>query len=484
MPWFEKCNYIISGQLGQKGITRSHLKNRILVHGRGGDKFQTAGILEYFEDWKRGTNIDIGPKDIFEIASNNISLLSGGKSTMAAVSRMTRRITFSIFLLVAFTSLFFTAVAQAKTPKDTFIVFGTGLVQKENLSAARQEAISNSLVTAVGLTMAELLPVESLVAHHEALNEILYGHTRKFIRDYKVLTESMTENVYRVMVQATVSGKSIKTELSRAGIMHGKKTMPSILFFIAEQSLRDVSPRYWWGRGMTFVKPPSELAMAEALREKGFQIIEHGPRVQNIAFGTVEDTPDLNNPEAIELGVNLNADVVVLGRAIASSAPNTMGGDIKSFKGMITAWALRTKTGKEITSVTRTALTANVDEIAGSRDALSGAGSLLAEDLASQIIAAWQREDLELTTVEILLHGTRNFVNFVSFRRMLSNINGVESIQVKELKTDNATINVNYKGKSKELADALMLNPFETFGINIYEVSQEHLKIELIPNKP
>ncbi|MHC4423886.1 MAG: hypothetical protein ACYSWR_04355, partial [Planctomycetota bacterium] len=37
--------------------------------GRGGDEFQTAGILEYFEDLKRGTNKDIGPKDIFEIAS-------------------------------------------------------------------------------------------------------------------------------------------------------------------------------------------------------------------------------------------------------------------------------------------------------------------------------------------------------------------------------------------------------------------------------
>ena len=46
----------------------SHLKNRILVQGRGGDEFQSAGILEYFEDWERVTNKDIGPKDIFEMA--------------------------------------------------------------------------------------------------------------------------------------------------------------------------------------------------------------------------------------------------------------------------------------------------------------------------------------------------------------------------------------------------------------------------------
>jgi chemotaxis methyl-accepting protein methylase len=64
----------------------SFLKNRILVQGRGGAEFsrgagfpvrsnsfcesQTGGILEYFEELKRGTNKDIGPKDIFEIASD------------------------------------------------------------------------------------------------------------------------------------------------------------------------------------------------------------------------------------------------------------------------------------------------------------------------------------------------------------------------------------------------------------------------------
>jgi 5'-phosphate synthase pdxT subunit len=48
---------------------RSHLKNRILAQGRGGAEFQPAGILQYFEDLKRGTNKEIGPKGIFEVAS-------------------------------------------------------------------------------------------------------------------------------------------------------------------------------------------------------------------------------------------------------------------------------------------------------------------------------------------------------------------------------------------------------------------------------
>ena len=41
-----------------------------MVQVRGGAEFKTAGILKYFEDFKRGTNKEIGPKDYFEIASN------------------------------------------------------------------------------------------------------------------------------------------------------------------------------------------------------------------------------------------------------------------------------------------------------------------------------------------------------------------------------------------------------------------------------
>jgi len=50
-------------------MTRTHLKNRILVQDRGGAEFQTAGNLLVVEDLKRSTNKDIGPKDIFEMGS-------------------------------------------------------------------------------------------------------------------------------------------------------------------------------------------------------------------------------------------------------------------------------------------------------------------------------------------------------------------------------------------------------------------------------
>jgi hypothetical protein len=45
-----------------------------LVQDRGGAEFQTGGILLYVEDLKRGTNKEVGPKDIFEMGSKYLSV--------------------------------------------------------------------------------------------------------------------------------------------------------------------------------------------------------------------------------------------------------------------------------------------------------------------------------------------------------------------------------------------------------------------------
>jgi hypothetical protein len=50
-------------------MDRSPLKNWIWVQGQGGSAFQSAGILGYVVELKRGTNAEIGLKDILENAS-------------------------------------------------------------------------------------------------------------------------------------------------------------------------------------------------------------------------------------------------------------------------------------------------------------------------------------------------------------------------------------------------------------------------------
>lgn len=388
-----------------------------------------------------------------------------------------------IFFLAVLVTVSGAVHAQEQKLTKIVEVIGKGTIQGDNVVAAKEQAISSSLVSAVKLATEELLPLESAVRDFRTLNKILYDHTDKFVQEYKVLTEQMDGNQYSVLVQVRVSIDKVKELLSSAEIIQGKKTMPKVLFFIAEQNLEDISPMYWWGEGMAFVKGFSENAMAEIMRKEGFSVIDHGAMVQNRRVEAVKNKPDLDNQEAVGLGAHLQADVVIVGKSIAHKSSNAMGSDIGSFKGTLTAFAYLTDSGEEIGSTIRTTVTANADEITGGRDALSRVGIFAGEDLASQIIAAWQKKIHGHAMVKVIVEGTRNLRNFVMFRRIINDMRGVNGIQVTEINPDEATLIVDFQGNAKMLADALILKSFESFGIDIFTVSRNHLRIELIPTR-
>jgi hypothetical protein len=386
-----------------------------------------------------------------------------------------------IFILAVAANLSAIVSAEENASEKIIEVIGTGAIQGGDVAKARDRAIKNSLVSAVEFAVADLLPIESMIQNFETLNEILYDNSSEFVADYKVLTELKSGRTYRVLVQATVSTSVIEQQLMNAGIKVCKKNLPEILFFIAEQNFSDISPRYWWSEDLTFFKGYTEIAMTEKMLENGFSVIDQKRLVLNEEFETLKDKADLSNQDAVSLGAILQADVVIAGNSKADIAPNIMGKKIKSFKAIVSARALRTDTGEEIASTVQTSVSVNQDNIVGARDALSNAGYLAGRDLASQIVREWHEEvKKSITTLVIIVEGTRDLSNFVIFRAELNEIPGIDSLQTSEMKADEATIVVDFQGNAKELADALMLKNFESFGINIYEISQSHLRIRLV----
>ena len=384
-------------------------------------------------------------------------------------------------VMVVTISLTIAANAQQQAQNKTFVVIGTSKVPGDNIQVARDQAISESLVTAVALMTEEILQVDSLVENFPQVNEIVYENTDAFVQDYKVLTETRSGKSYRVIVKATVAGEEIAKQLSRAGILRVKVTLPAILFFISEQSLQEDSPRYWWGKEMGGFEATTTTTMANILRAHGFQVVDHGGiEIRKMAGWDSSDKPELTDAEALNLGTLLQADVVIVGTSIASPTPSVMGDALKSFKGNLNARVLRTETGEALANISRTAVTANVDERAGSREALAMAGTLASDQLAPQLTAAWRELVEKPSQLEVTVEGTGNLANFVKFRRALTSISGVGGIRVKEIKPNEATLIVEYQGKAEDLASALMLQDFKNFGINIYEITQQNLKIAII----
>jgi len=378
-------------------------------------------------------------------------------------------------------SLSAAAYAQKRVLNKTFVVVGTSKIQGGNIQTARESAISDSLVSAVALMTGELLEVNALIENFLQVNQVIYAKPDAYVLDYKVLTETESGKHYRVLVKARVAGKKIAKQLSNAGILRAKVKLPAILFFISEQNLQEDTPRYWWGKQMGGFEAITEATMVDILKARGFAIVNH----RGVGIGKMADlgsgaTPALTDDEAISIGTRLQADLVIMCTSVASPTASTMGDELKSFKAILNARVLRTQNGEELANISRTSVTANINEAAGGRDALKMAATLAGDDLAAQLDAAWRRLAERPSQVEVFVEGTGNLANFVKFRRALSGISGVEGIRVKEIKPNETTLIVDYKGKAEELAAALMRQNFENFGINIYEITQRNLKIALV----
>jgi len=372
--------------------------------------------------------------------------------------------------------------AAAKDPdlSKTIVVTGTGVIIKNDDASAREKAIEESLVAAVGLVFADQIPLDLLISNFEILNDILYANTDTFINGYRVLTETKYKNLYRVVVQVRVSIPKVKNQLSGMGIMHGDKTMPRVLFLISEKNFEDLLPRYWWQAGAHLVETSSEITMAEVMQKKGFIIASHSAAPQLPENEVLLDSPDPGNQTAMAFGARYQAEVVIIGNAHAEETQNKMGEELLAFKGILLARAIRAENGEEIATTFQTGTSVNSDEIAGGLEAMSRASAKAAEDLSLQIAAAFEQRKKQSTKIMILVKGTNYLANFVRLRREIDNLPGVRGILTSEMRSNETTIIVDYMGSARDLAESLLLKSFDSFGINITEVTQEELMIELV----
>jgi len=362
--------------------------------------------------------------------------------------------------------------------ENTVEAIGTATLHKKNVPAAREQAISDSLVASVEIVTGKIVPLDARVRNFKTLNKVLYTHTDTFVQGYKVLAELKSGNLYRVLVQTSVRADKIRDELERLGVITGLKSIPRILFLIAEQNIGDLSPRYSWTQNAGNTPLASESAMAEILRQKGLLIIDSGALVQQGADMPAITIP-VDDQTALMLGLKFQADVVVVGSARVIQSSNTMGVYARAFKGVVTARALGTLSGARAAKTTRAITSAGLDAAAAGRQALTTAGALAGQDLTAQIISFWKRAQSS-SGLEIVVGGTRNLADFVTFRRTISGIEGVASILIKEIKPDEAIISIDFDGNAQMLAEAMMLETFDSFGINIYDISDNHIMLELV----
>ena len=113
--------------------------------------------------------------------------------------------------------------------------------------------------------------------------------------------------------------------------------------------------------------------------------------------------------------------------------------------------------------------TRNPGKLREIREALAGAG-LLREKAATGS-----------ARVALTVEGTGSLGNFVKFRKSLGSMAGIEGIQVQEMRPNETTLLVGYKGTAKDLGTALTQQPFDTFTLAVAEAGEGGLRVVISP---
>jgi hypothetical protein len=363
---------------------------------------------------------------------------------------------------------------------------GSALITGKDVAKAREQAIANALTASVARIVAEHLPEEILIKQFKKLNDKIFKHTDQYVDNYKVLTEALSGQIYRVMVQATVATPKINRGLSDLKLLNKPANLPKILILLSPLESASGSESDESAADTQLSDHFVADLIAGQFAEKNMKVVGADQLAKMAKPEDSETPPVLTDATAVQLGQRVQADVVITGKYSALLTPNTMGTDVRSFKGVVNLHALRTDSGIHIASAEQTKVTVSDDENAGRKKALTNASILAGKLLAAQIVSAWtdnspQPETSPAKTIEIVVEGTGSLSNFVMFRRILSELPGVEEIQIKEMKADEAAITVRFQGDGKKLADSLMMKSYETFGIDIFEVTPQRIKVELIP---
>jgi hypothetical protein len=387
-----------------------------------------------------------------------------------------------ISLIVLFISIIFLShplFAAKGSDVLTGVTTGKRKVINHNIQRAKQSAVSDALEIALQNAFAELVSRQVFASNLDFFYDQVLSHTKDYIITYRVLGETTSKGNYIVGVESKVDLKRLEKTLADARIFNVNTDKPVILLFIAEKTPSDLLPKYWWGKNPIQYQSVAEKIIVKKMLQDRFVVIGNGldhpdPSFYNITFTSIYDTS-----AAKALGREMKADMIVFGKASASEAINRMG-DEKTFTADINLEGFLLETGEKVVTSHLQAVVKNDMAREGNIQAITKAARLSARDLSGKIDAYWSRNLRTERTFDIKLEGEQFLPRFIALKQQFKKMPEIETLQAKEMSSNSALIEVFYKGKPSQFADAIMLKTFESFGLEISNVTETQVTIRFI----
>lgn len=373
------------------------------------------------------------------------------------------------------------AVPAAGVADDTagIIAIGKHPISGNNTAKAREAAITDALAGAVEQGVLSRLDPSEIASSLPLLMDVLTADPHDHVITFKVLGEDTRSGQVVTVVEATLDSAMLASFSSRYQAPRASDDLPGLLVFMSEQVPGDILPRYWWGNNPLPYRSTTNDAFIQSLSPDTVNVLDRVPSAQlkesGIEFEYIHDTDT-----ALRAAETLGADIMVMAKVQAEEASNVMGQE-KAYRSTLFLEAYDVASSDRITDFSTDAVIKSDIPQVGIEKSLAQVGILAADRFMNSLNTAWTGGRSGPRAIETRIEGEDYLSSFIMLRKVLNSMTGIQEIQTRELSTDNAIVEILYQGNGKKLADALMLQSFDAFNLDLSNISDTTLNIRFIP---
>ncbi len=367
---------------------------------------------------------------------------------------------------------------------QTVTAEGVEAVVAGDMAITRDRAINDALRKAVEQAVGTLVSAETRVQNFKLLNDEIYTKTEGYVRNYRIISERQKESFYVVTIQASIETGPIKEKLDALRVLQQQVGKPRLMILIAEQNIGKLSYAYWWGQGRG---EQADLTIAEntimdRFREKGFDFVDHMVQSKDIKVTPAFQVADLSNQAAVALGQQADAEVVIVGKALAKSAGSVAGTAMKSVQANISLRAIQTDNGSVLSSGSEHAAAVHIDEVTGGAEALKKASAKISDKIMDDIIKNFQKRVGGTALVQLTVAGLSGYEDLGKFKNiLLGQVRGVEKIYERSFSGKVAKMDVDIKGSAQSLAEEISRKTFKEFEMKVISSSWNTVVVSVTP---
>ena len=231
----------------------------------------------------------------------------------------------------------------------------------------------------------------------------------------------------------------------------------------------------WWSKtGAAISLDVVDNTIFSVWSAKGVKFVDRQVLEGKIRAGAAA-SGDIGNDIAKEFGSLCGADIVIVGRAIASDIGNTYpGSKLRTLQANTSIRAINVNNAEMLAAVTTTKSASHLNAVTGGTKALELVAKSAAEQMLTQVLDRWSKDVGGSGRANLTFNGVKKSKQLRLLKAFLTNeICGVENVIQRSFKKGKALFEVKYKGSMQQLVEELEEKEFPGFAMSLEEMNAD-----------